>query len=81
MAIVRKTTTLTEQPNDWIAAQIDAGHYTNDRKAIPDLIRREQDCSADLARLRAALIDGEESGAPEPFDIAAFAPRHTSQRG
>ena len=34
MAIVRKTITLTEQQNDWIAAQIDAGHYTNDSEAI-----------------------------------------------
>jgi len=81
MAIVRKTITLTEQENDWIAAQIDAGHYTNDSEAIRDLIRREQERSADLARLRAALIDGEESGAPEPFDIAAFARRHAAQRG
>jgi len=81
MAIVRKTITLTEQQNDWIAAQINAGHYTNDSEAIRDLIRREQERSADLARLRAALIEGEESGAPEPFDIAAFARRHAAQRG
>lgn len=81
MATVRKTITLTEQQNDWIAAQITAGHYTNDSEAIRDLIRREQERSADLARLRAALIEGEESGAPEPFDITAFARRHAAQRG
>lgn len=81
MAIVCKTITLTEQQNDWVAAQIDAGHYTNDSEAIRNLIRGEQERSADLARLRAALIDGEESGAPEPFDIDAFARRHAAQRG
>ncbi len=71
MPIIRRTITLTEQQKDRIAAQIDAGDYTNDSEAIRDLIRREQDRSADLARLRAALIEGEESGAPELFDIAA----------
>ena len=81
MATVRKTITLTEQQNDWIAAQIDAGHYTNDSEAIRDLIRREQERGADLARLRAALIEGEESGAPEPFDIAAFKSRKAAQHG
>ena len=43
MATVRKTITLTEQQNAWIAAQIDAGSYTNDSEAIRDLIRREQE--------------------------------------
>ena len=81
MATVRKTITLTEQQNDWIAAQIDAGHYTNDSEAIRDLIRREQERSADLARLRQALIEGEESGAPERFDIAAFKRRKAAQHG
>ena len=42
MATVRKTITLTEQQNAWIAAQIAAGHYTNDSEAILDLIRRDQ---------------------------------------
>ncbi len=42
MATVRRTITRTEQQNTWIAAQIDAGNYTNDREVIHDLIRREQ---------------------------------------
>ena len=58
MAIVRKTITLTEQQNDWIAAQIDAGHYTNDSEVIRDLIRRAQERSAAIDQLREALIDG-----------------------
>lgn len=81
MATVRKTITLTEQQNDWIAAQIDAGHYTNDSEAIRDLIRREQERGADLTRLRAALIEGEDSGTPERFDIAAFTRRKAAQHG
>jgi antitoxin ParD1/3/4 len=42
MTTVRKTITLTEQQNDWIAAQVLAGSYTNDSEAIRDLISREQ---------------------------------------
>jgi antitoxin ParD1/3/4 len=52
MATVRKTITLTEQQNAWIAAQIDAGSYTNDSEAIRDLIRREQERSLEIESIR-----------------------------
>jgi antitoxin ParD1/3/4 len=81
MATVRKTITLTEQQNAWIAAQIDAGSYTNDSEAIRDLIRREQERGLETARLRQALIDGEQSGEPEPFDFVAFKRRKADQHG
>ncbi|MFX7052724.1 type II toxin-antitoxin system ParD family antitoxin, partial [Acinetobacter baumannii] len=48
MASVRKTITLTEHQNAWIADQIAAGLYTNDSEAIRDLIRREQERRADI---------------------------------
>ncbi len=81
MAVVRKTITLTEQQNAWIAAQIDAGHYTNDSEAIRDLVRRAQERSAAIDQLREALIEGEESGEPAPFDFAAFKRAKTTQHG
>ncbi len=81
MATVRKTITLTEQQNAWIAAQIAAGSYTNDSEAIRDLIRREQERGAEVERIRQALIEGEQSGEPEPFDFAAFKQRKTAQYG
>ncbi len=81
MATVRKTITLTEQQNAWIAAQIAAGSYTNDSEAIRDLIRREQERGAEVESIRQALIDGEQSGEPEPFDFAAFKQRKTAQYG
>ena len=79
MATVRKTITLTEQQNAWIAAQIDAGSYANDSEAIRDLIRREQERSLEVENIRHALIAGEESGEPEPFDFAAFKRRKAEQ--
>ncbi len=81
MATVRKTITLTEQQDAWIAEQISAGSYTNDSEAIRDLIRREQERGFQLETLRQALIDGEESGEPEPFDFEAFRQRKIAQHG
>jgi antitoxin ParD1/3/4 len=79
MATVRKTITLTEQQDGWIKLQISAGHYTNDSEFIRDLIRREQERSAEIETIRAALIEGENSGAPRPFNFAAFKQRmHTA---
>jgi antitoxin ParD1/3/4 len=81
MATVRKTITLTEQQNAWIAAQIDAGSYTNDSEAIRDLIRREQERGLEMESIRQALIEGEQSGEPELFDFAAFKRRKAEQHG
>jgi len=81
MVTVRKTITLTEQQNAWIAAQIDAGSYTNDSEAIRDLIRREQERSLEIESIRQALIEGEQSGESEPFDFAAFKRRKAAQHG
>jgi antitoxin ParD1/3/4 len=78
MGTVRKTITLTDQQDDWIKSQIGAGLYTNDSEAIRDLIRREQERSADIEALRLALIEGENSGEPKRFDAAAFKQRMTA---
>lgn len=81
MSTMRKTITLTEQQDGWIKAQILAGHYTNDSEYIRDLIRREQERSAQTDALRAALIEGENSGAPQPFDVQAFKQRMMASHG
>ena len=81
MSVVRKTVTLTRQQDDWIAAMVDAGHYTNDSEAIRDLIRREQARMAHLEAVRRALVEGEESGAPERFAFAAFKRRKAAEHG
>ena len=81
MGTVRKTITLTDKQDRWIKAQIDAGQYTNDSEYIRDLIRREQERSAELEAVRAALIEGESSGEPLPFDASAFKQRMSTTRG
>jgi len=81
MATVRKTITLTAQQDGWIKSQIDAGHYTNDSEFIRDLIRRDQARSAEIETIRAALIDGENSGEPGAFSVAAFKQRMHATHG
>ncbi len=81
MATVRKTITLTDQQDRWIKAQIDAGHYTNDSEFIRDLIRREQERSTDIEAIRAALIEGENSGEPRAFNLVAFKQRMHAAHG
>lgn len=81
MATVRKTITLTDSQDSWIKAQIDAGHYTNDSEYIRDLIRREQERSAEIEALRSALIEGEASGEAQPFDAGAFKQKMLAAHG
>ena len=72
MGTTRKTITVTDQQDNWIKAQIAAGQFTNDSEYIRDLIRRDQASQADIEAIRAALIEGEESGRPQPFDHSQF---------
>lgn len=81
MGTVRKTITLTDTQDGWIKAQIAAGHYTNDSEYIRDLIRREQERSAEIEVIRAALIAGEASGEPRPLDVGAFKQKMLTKHG
>ena len=81
MGTVRKTITLTDQQDNWVKAQIMAGHYTNDSEYIRDLIRREQERSAQIEATRAALIEGETSGEPRPFNPSDFKNRMLDAHG
>jgi antitoxin ParD1/3/4 len=81
MGSVRKTITLTNQQDNWIKAQINAGRYTNDSECIRSLIRREQECSAEIEAIRAALIEGEASSEPRRFNAGEFKQRMLASHG
>jgi antitoxin ParD1/3/4 len=72
MSTKRKTITVTDQQNNWIKTRIAAGEFTNDSEYIRDLIRRDQTSQADIDAIRAALIEGEQSGEPQPFNGDLF---------
>lgn len=71
MTTVRKTITLTGQQSDWVKSRIASGDFTNDSEYFRDLIRRDQERSFTLEQIRAALIEGEQSGFSDrlPEDI------------
>jgi antitoxin ParD1/3/4 len=60
MGTTRKTITVTDQQDQWIKAQIDAGDFTNDSEYIRDLIRRDQD-NAKFQALKNAIEEGLNS--------------------
>lgn len=62
MTTIRKTITLTDTQGDWVKSRIARGDFTNDSEYFRDLIRRDQERSAGLEQLRAALLEGEDSG-------------------
>ena len=72
MGTTRKTITVTDQQDEWIKAQIEAGGFTNDSEYIRDLIRRDQARNAEIEAIRAELVRGEQSGEPQPFHSARF---------
>lgn len=53
-------------------AQIESGQYASYSECIRALIRREQKRSDSTEAIHAALISGEGSGEPIPFDPDAF---------
>lgn len=66
MPMVKKSISITDQQDGWIKAQIKTGHFGNESEVIRELIRerqiREQETSAEIEGIRAALIEGEQSG-------------------
>lgn len=81
MGTTRKTITVTDQQDNWIKMQIAAGEFTNDSEYIRDLIRRDQAGQADLEAIRAALIEAENSGEPQPFDGGLFKQEMIAKHG
>jgi antitoxin ParD1/3/4 len=72
MGTTRKTITVTDQQDEWIKSQIEAGGFTNDSEYIRDLICRDQARTAEIEAIRAELARGETSAEPQTFDATRF---------
>lgn len=64
----------------WNDTDIFAAHHHTD-ETIRELIRREHERNLEVETIRQALIEGEQSGEPEPFDFNAFEQRKVPQHG
>jgi antitoxin ParD1/3/4 len=66
MVMVKKSISVTDQQDGWIKAQIETGRFGNESEVVRELIRerqiREQETPAEIAAIRAALIEGEKNG-------------------
>lgn len=66
MPMVKKSISVTDQQDSWIKAQIKTGHYGNESEVVRELIRerqlRDRESAAEIEAIRAALIEGEQSG-------------------
>ena len=69
-------------PNDaWIKSQIESEEFSSRSEVVNDLIRKARQEQAEILDIRAALIEGEESGAPQPFDRDAFKQEMIAKHG
>jgi antitoxin ParD1/3/4 len=62
MATIRKTVTFTEQQDNWIKAQIEAGEFTNDSEYLRNLVRQDQAKNQNFISLKLKLQEGLDSG-------------------
>ena len=66
---------LGEHFSSFVEAQVGQGRYSSASDVVRAGLRLLEEQEAKLAALRAALIEGEQSGASTPFDFEAFVAR------
>jgi antitoxin ParD1/3/4 len=64
--------TLSDHFTVFVDRQIERGRYGSASDVVRDGLRLLEKHEARLEVLRTALIEGEQSGQPEPFDFDAF---------
>lgn len=62
MGMVKKSISVTDRQANWIKAQIETGNYGNESEVFRDLLRDCISRDAEITAIRAAIIDGEQSG-------------------
>lgn len=66
------TVTLGHHYEEFVKTNIAGGRYNNVSEMVRAGLRRLEEDEARLAAIRAALIEGEESGVVEDFDPEEF---------
>jgi len=66
---------ITDQLSDFIDTQVAEGNFGSSSDVVNAGLRLLAEHQTKVDALRAALIEGEESGDPEPFDFDEFIAR------
>jgi len=69
------TLALDEHAADFIEQQIEDGNYSSASEVVSAGLKLLEERQEKIERLRAAIIEGEESGEPRPFDFDEFLKR------
>lgn len=65
---------------EFIEQQIEGGNYDSASDVVRAGLKLLEEQEAYVAYVRAALIEGENSGPPEPFDFDEFIARKKAER-
>ena len=66
---------LGEHFNQFVEAQVGEGRYSSASEVLRAGLRLLEEQEAKLAALRAALVEGEQSGISSPFDFEDYIAR------
>lgn len=65
--------------SDFIDAEVASGRYRSASDVVRSALRLLEDRETQINALRQALIEGERSGEPEPFDFEEFLARKRAE--
>jgi antitoxin ParD1/3/4 len=71
---------LGEHFSSFVEAQVDQGRYSSASDVVRAALRLLEEREARLEALRAALIEGEQSGPSTPFDFESYIARKRKSR-
>lgn len=60
--MIKKSITITEAQDEWLRTQMSDGQYASDSEIIREALREKQARMDGIEKIRAALVEGEESG-------------------
>jgi antitoxin ParD1/3/4 len=72
---------ISDRLADFVERQVAEGRYGSASDVVRAGLRLLEEQETRLAALRAALIEGEESGSATPFDMEAFIARKRAENG
>jgi len=77
----RTTISLDTPHSEFVDRQVDEGNFASPDEVVRAGLELLEARQAQIVRLRAAIIKGEESGPSQPFDFDEFLARKHRERG